>query len=106
MSQEVIQWNDSTEVQGHKVKNKKKRVKNADYMKAKYRCNWVITWILINFFVIYLYKGLCSSSARWLLLPYFCSWVIRKSSLFHKNNSMLGTLDYTGLEHWALFIFS
>ena len=54
MSQEVIQWNDSTEVQGHKVKNKKKRVKNADYMKAKYRCNWVITWILINFHVIYL----------------------------------------------------
>jgi len=32
MSQEVIQWNDSTEVQGHKEKNKKKRVK-------KYRLN-------------------------------------------------------------------
>ena len=48
--------------------------------------------------------GLCSSRARWPMAPNFCSWVTRKSKIFHTNH-MLGTLDFAGSEHWALFNF-
>ena len=45
--------------------------------------------------------GVCSSRA---LAPNFCSWATRKSQFFHTNH-MLGTLDFTGSEHWAPFNF-
>jgi len=48
--------------------------------------------------------GLCSSGAWWPMVPNFCSWATRKSKSFHTNH-MLGTLDFTGAEHWALFNF-
>ena len=48
--------------------------------------------------------GLCSSGARSPLVPNFCSRVTRKSQIFHTNH-MLGTLDFTGSEHWAPFNF-
>ena len=44
--------------------------------------------------------GLCSSGAWSPLAPNFCSRVTRKSQIFHTNH-MLGTLDFTGSEHWA-----
>ena len=44
------------------------------------------------------------SKARWALAPNFCPWVTRKSYSFDTNH-MLGTLDFTGLEHWAPFSF-
>ena len=43
--------------------------------------------------------GLCSGSAQWPLAPNFCYWAT-KSTVFHTND-MLGTLDFTGSEHWA-----
>ena len=49
-------------------------------------------------------SGLCSSRARWPLAPNFCSRATRKSQIFHTNH-MLGTLDFTGSEHWAPFNF-
>ena len=45
---------------------------------------------------------LCSSRARCALAPNFCSWVTRKSEIFHTNH-MLGSLDFTGAEDWAPF---
>ena len=48
--------------------------------------------------------GPCSSRARWPLAPNFCSWATRKSQIFHTNH-MLGTLDFTGSEHWVPFNF-
>ena len=45
--------------------------------------------------------GVCSSRT---LAPNFCSWATRKSQFFHTNH-MLGTLDFTGSEHWAPFNF-
>ena len=36
----------------------------------------------------------------WPLAPNFSSHVTRKSQ-FLRTNHMLGTLDCTGLEHWA-----
>ena len=48
--------------------------------------------------------GLCSSRARWPLAPNFCFWATRKSQIFHTNH-MLGSLDFTGSEHWAPFNF-
>ena len=44
------------------------------------------------------------SIAWWPLVPNFCCWVTRKSQIFHANH-MLGTLDFTGSEHWAPFNF-
>ena len=38
------------------------------------------------------------------MAPNFCSWATRKSKIFHTNH-MLGTLDFTGSEHWAPFNF-
>ena len=34
-----------------------------------------------------------------------CSWATKKSYFFHTNH-MLGALDFTSSEHWALFNFS
>ena len=48
--------------------------------------------------------GLCSSRALWPLVPNFCSWTTRKSQIFHTNH-ILGTLVFTGSEHWAPFHF-
>ena len=48
------------------------------------------------------YTRLCSSRARWPQAPNFCSWVTRKSQIFHTNH-MLGSLDFTGSENWAPF---
>ena len=48
--------------------------------------------------------GLCSSRARWPLVPNFCPRATRKSQIFHTNH-MLGTLDFTVSEHWAPFNF-
>ena len=48
--------------------------------------------------------GLCSSRARWPLVPKFCSWATRKTQIFHTNH-MLGTLGFTVSEHWAPFNF-
>ena len=47
---------------------------------------------------------LCSNRAWWPLAPKFCSWATRKSYFFHTNH-VLGTLDFTGSEHWAPFNF-
>ena len=41
-------------------------------------------------------SGLCSSRARWPLVPNFCSRTTRSYT-----NHMLGTMDFTGSEHWA-----
>ena len=49
-------------------------------------------------------SGLCSSRPRWPLPPNFCSRATRKSQIFHTNH-MLGTLNFTGSEHWAPFNF-
>ena len=35
-------------------------------------------------------------------LTLICSWVTRKSEIFHTNH-MLGSLDFTGAEDWAPF---
>ena len=35
-------------------------------------------------------------------LTLICSWVTRKSEIFH-TNQMLGSLDFTGAEDWAPF---
>ena len=48
--------------------------------------------------------GLCSSRARWPMVPNFCSQATRKSYYFHTNH-MLGTLDFTGSERRAPFNF-
>ena len=48
--------------------------------------------------------ALCSCRAWWLLAPNLCSWVTRESKIFHTNH-MLGTLDFTVSEDWALFSF-
>ena len=48
---------------------------------------------------------LCSSRARWPLVPSFYSWVTRKS-LFFLYKSCWAPLGFTGLEHWAPFNFS
>ena len=37
--------------------------------------------------------------------PNFCSWATKKSSVFSYKIIMLGTLDFTGSEHWAPFDF-
>ena len=58
-------------------------------------------WLLKTSAVV---SGLCSSGARWPLVPNFCPWATRKSQTFHTNH-MLGTLDFTVSEHWAPFNF-
>ena len=50
------------------------------------------------------HSGLCSSRAWWPLAPNSCPRVTRKSQIFNTNH-MLGTLDFTGSEHWAPFNF-
>ena len=47
---------------------------------------------------------LCSSRARWPLVPNFYPWATSKSQIFHTNH-MPGTLDFTLSEHWAPFSF-
>ena len=46
-------------------------------------------------------SGLCSSRARWPLVPNFCSWATRKSQIFHTNH-MLGQVQSTG--HPLIFL--
>ena len=48
--------------------------------------------------------GLCSSRARWPLVPNFFPQVTSKSQIFHANH-MPGTLDFAVSEHWAPFNF-
>ena len=55
--------------------------------------------------IVYVWSGLCSSRALSPLAPNFCSWVTRKSQIFHTNHNMLGALDFTGSEHWTPFNF-
>ena len=50
------------------------------------------------------WAGLCSSRTQWPVVPNFCSLLTRKICFFHTNH-MLGTLDFTGSEHWAPFNF-
>ena len=62
-------------------------------------------WLVYEFY--HLKAWLCSSRALWPLAPnfyFFFSWVTRKSYFLHTGH-MLGTLDFTGPELWALFNF-
>ena len=59
---------------------------------------------LLSFVCVLCTAGLCSSRARWPLVPNFCPRATRKSQIFHTNH-MLGTLDFTDSEDWAPFNF-
>ena len=62
------------------------------------------SWCRHHMWVEFVVAGLCSSRALWPLVPNFCSWTTRKSQIFHTNH-ILGTLVFTGSEHWAPFHF-
>ena len=48
---------------------------------------------------------LTSNRTQWALAPNFFSQATRKSQFFFQRKHMLGTLDFTDSEHWALFNF-
>ena len=50
------------------------------------------------------FRAQCSNRARWPLAPNFYARATRKSQIFHTKH-MLGTLDFTGSQHWAPFNF-
>lgn len=42
---------------------------------------------------------------QWPLLPYFCSWTIKRTFFFLIKMKSCTSLNLTGSEHWASFIF-
>ena len=60
--------------------------------------------VILAFFALTIRFRLCSSRARWSLMPKFCSWVT-KIGVFFLQITMRGTLDFTGSDHWAPFNF-
>ena len=76
-----------------------------NYLGHTFLKHW--TWTYEDRCVWFIMKhalGLCSCRAWLLLAPNFCSRVTRESKIFHTNH-MLGTLDFTLSEDWAVVNF-